>query len=278
MSRAFPARLHVVVAWRARRAVVFRRGPSTVVATLGWDLATDRFQLGQWLRGRIYERRADLSPDGRHLIYFAANHARTARADSLASWTAISRAPWLTALALYQGLGCWQGGGLFLSDTRFWLNGCNQPVRQHRTIRPDPAWRPSVYYGNECTGVYYPRLERDGWRRLDRLDLAGISHRVTRFEKDLGNGWILRKLAHEQIGAPPGRGCYWDEHELVRADPAATRRLPDWEWAERDRRSLLWAERGCLYRARLHARTGFGPPRVLYDLNDLKFERRVAPY
>jgi cytochrome bd-type quinol oxidase subunit 2 len=29
--------------------------------------------VGQWLKGRIYERRSDLSPDGKHLIYFAMN-------------------------------------------------------------------------------------------------------------------------------------------------------------------------------------------------------------
>jgi hypothetical protein len=50
---------------------VFRRGPVNAVCTVGWNRKTDEFQLGQWLRGRIYERRADLSPDGRHLIYFA---------------------------------------------------------------------------------------------------------------------------------------------------------------------------------------------------------------
>jgi hypothetical protein len=71
MSRAFPARLHVLLASQARAGVVFRRGPVNAVCTIGWNLETDKFELGQWLRGRIYERRGDLSPDGRHLIYFA---------------------------------------------------------------------------------------------------------------------------------------------------------------------------------------------------------------
>src|SRR5215470_7646047 len=70
---AFPARLHVLLARDARLGVVIRRGPSRSVCTLLWDRKTDKFQLGQWMRGRIYERRSDLSPDGKHLIYFAMN-------------------------------------------------------------------------------------------------------------------------------------------------------------------------------------------------------------
>jgi hypothetical protein len=69
----FPARLHVLMASQVPKAVVIRRGPAKSVCTVGWDRRSDRFELGQWLRGRIYERRADLSPDGRHLIYFAMN-------------------------------------------------------------------------------------------------------------------------------------------------------------------------------------------------------------
>ena len=81
------------------------------MASYLWDRATDTFALGQWLIGRIYERRADLSPDGRHMIYFA----RDARwqSETGGSWTAVSRAPWLRAVTLWAKGDCWQGGGLF---------------------------------------------------------------------------------------------------------------------------------------------------------------------
>ena len=85
----FPARLHVLLARDAPAAVVIRRGPARMVATFLWDRDTDTFTLGQWLVGRIYERRADLSPDGRHMIYFARDagwHSETG-----GSWTAVSR-------------------------------------------------------------------------------------------------------------------------------------------------------------------------------------------
>lgn len=71
-----PARLHAILARRGAYAVVFRRGPSDKVAVVGWDRSNDTFTLGQWLRGRIYPLRCDLSPIGEHLIYFAAKYGR----------------------------------------------------------------------------------------------------------------------------------------------------------------------------------------------------------
>jgi hypothetical protein len=38
-----PARIHAILAREAPKAVVFRRGPSGCVCTLGWDLETAEF-------------------------------------------------------------------------------------------------------------------------------------------------------------------------------------------------------------------------------------------
>lgn len=58
--RQFPARIHGLLAPQAPLGVIIRRGPSKQVATILWDRRQDTFQLGQWLKGRIYERRSDL--------------------------------------------------------------------------------------------------------------------------------------------------------------------------------------------------------------------------
>ena len=68
------AKLHAILPRKGNKAVVFRRGPSSCVAVIGWDLAKDTFTVGQWLRGRIYHFRCDLSPDGEYLLYFAAKY------------------------------------------------------------------------------------------------------------------------------------------------------------------------------------------------------------
>jgi hypothetical protein len=97
--KTFPPRIHVLLAREAPLGVVIRRGPSKRVATFLWDRRHDEFSLGQWLKGRIYERRSDLSSDGKYLIYFAMNGKW--RSETQGSWTAISRAPYLKALALF---------------------------------------------------------------------------------------------------------------------------------------------------------------------------------
>ncbi len=50
--------LHAILAREAPVAVLFRRGPSDFVQLLKWNLSDDTFEHGQWLNGRIYERRA----------------------------------------------------------------------------------------------------------------------------------------------------------------------------------------------------------------------------
>lgn len=62
-------RLFVLIARRAPVAVVFRRGPSKRVLLVRSNLSEDSFEAGQWLKGRVYERRCDLSADGERLIF-----------------------------------------------------------------------------------------------------------------------------------------------------------------------------------------------------------------
>ena len=55
---AFPARLHALLASEAPVGVVFRRGPANSVCSILWKRDRDEFQIGQWLRARLYERKA----------------------------------------------------------------------------------------------------------------------------------------------------------------------------------------------------------------------------
>jgi len=268
----FPARLHVVMAAKAPAAVVFRRGPAGTVCTVGWDRRKDTFNVGQWLRGRIYERRSDISPDGKHLIYFARGGRR--HAETRGSWTAISRVPWMKAVTLWGKGDCWQGGGLFTSDTKYWLNGCHFPVRESKEVRMDEKYKPMGGFGAECLSVYFPKLLREGWT----IEAEVGPHRAcVVFVKPLPHGWTLRKFAYADVNHPPGSGCYWDEHELEHAKQKALLACPKWEWAERDGDSVVWAERGVLYRAEV-GRDGPEERRALMDFNAMEFEAVQAPY
>lgn len=145
--------LKVLFAAEAPKAVILRRGPREHYHLIFWDIETDEFQRGQWLRGAV--RLSDLSPDGKRVIYWAAQYHRprtrpsaasyyepapglvrtrgrrrmpryvgeqtppaapAPRVDSFSTWTAVSKPPYFTALAIWPSFGTWTGGGYFDSD------------------------------------------------------------------------------------------------------------------------------------------------------------------
>lgn len=276
MKRSVPPRLHVLLARDAPSALIFRRGPSRYTATVGWDRRTDQFRIGQWLYGRIYERRADLSPDGKHLIYFAMNGRWSSAARG--AWTAISRAPYLKAVSLYAKGDCWHGGGLFQSRSEFWLND----GYGHETLDEDKRFsRIRAYpwhecYGGECLGVYYIRLQRDGWAlKCTAPDDAG--DQVSIFEKRVSNHWLLRKRAHATIDHPVGSGVCFDTHELVntRTDEVVSKEA--WEWVDVDGGRIVWAADGCLSAGSLGIQ-GLHGEKQLFDFRSLQPEKLAAPY
>ena len=264
------------MAREVRVGLILRRGPSKEVCSIRWDRKRDTFELGQWLRGRIYERRSDLSPDGRWMIYFAMNGKWSSTTGG--SWTAISRVPWLKASALFGKGDCWHGGGLFTGKRTYWLNDGfgHRLMTPTSAVERDVAWKPPRNFGGECPGVYYIRLLRDGWRhvRHEPVDSDGA---WTEFEKPLPHGWTLRKFAHAETGAPQGKGCYWDEHELVHAATKTSIPCPDWEWADLDAKTLVWVEKGKLFRAPIAGAKGPAAPVLLKDFNDMKFKAIKAP-
>jgi hypothetical protein len=271
----FPARLHVLLARDEPYAVVIRRGPSRRVCTIGWDRRDDRFVLGQWLKGRIYERRSDLSPDGRHLIYFVMNGRW--RSETRGAWTALSRAPYLKAVGLWAKGDCWHGGGLFLSESTFWLNdGYGHEQLRAPELRRVPDYPADGSYGGECPGVYYLRLQRDGWTLAKRTSF-GAHHSVDIFEKSVGPDWVLRKFAHGALDHPIGTGCYYDQHELENRRTGHKVDGPDWEWADLDRGRLVWCREGKLFAGRV-GDEGVIETALLHDFNAMSFEPIQAPY
>lgn len=259
-------------------AVVIRRGPAKHVCTVSWNREDDSFEIGQWFSGRIYEKRSDLSPDGKYLIYFAMNGRWNS--ETTGPGTAISRAPWLKAIELYRKGDCYEGGGLFLNENSFWINDRyfheEDALIQSDEVQRDDTYEPEGDFGAEDWSVYFPRLMRDGWNLLKSSGSSMNS--ATVFEKSLIEGWVLRKIAHDQVNPPKGKSCYWDEHELINEKSDSQFECDDWEWAEVDGQTVVWASKGCLYRASIESVETIGKPKLLFDFNPLKFERIEAPY
>jgi hypothetical protein len=162
-----PARLFMIFARKSPLAVIFRRGPSKWVQLIKWDTQSDTFQPGQWFNGRIYERRSDLSPDGSLLIYFAQSISARSEKDQeyTYAWTAISRPPYLTALALWPKGDCWHGGGSFKNGRVVLLNHKPKVAIPHKKHKPHRLFViPNPQARGEDDPIFSQRLERDGWR------------------------------------------------------------------------------------------------------------------
>jgi hypothetical protein len=77
-------------------------------------VARGSYEPGAWLRGTLYPQRCDVSPDGEWLCYFALQPSATWELG----WTyvALSRLPWLHALAAWRTDGTWTRGAHFVPD------------------------------------------------------------------------------------------------------------------------------------------------------------------
>lgn len=123
-------RLFVIMARDAAVAVVLRRGPASWTQLTLWNTDTDELHPGAWFRGRIYEDKCDLSPDGQLFVYAAFQGARLETSYTQA-WTAVSRPPWLHALVLWPMGTTYGGGGRFVENRRLVLRGSGEVHPEH---------------------------------------------------------------------------------------------------------------------------------------------------
>jgi len=108
MREPTPPRIHCLPATAAPVVAVLRRGPSNWSHVGRWDLERGIYEPGAWLRGRLFPRRSDLSPDGRWLCYFAQKPGATWEHGD--TYIAVSKLPWLTALHASGTDGTWTRG------------------------------------------------------------------------------------------------------------------------------------------------------------------------
>jgi hypothetical protein len=281
-------RLYVILARHAPFGVVFRRGPSKHVLLIDWNTADDTFQIGQWLKGRIYERRCDLSPKGDLLVYFAANYR-----EPLRSWTAISRPPFLTALAMWSKGDGWGGGGHFQTQTRLALNHREDEFSLAEGFTA-PRWLKVKPFGEhsgwgEDDPINAMQLERDGWKLVDQPTSYTNDFRAkvwmefspaVKWRKPHPK-WPKRySLDLSILGIKEKDGpWYLTEHSILR-DGSQQDDLGRSDWADwSSSGDLLFAMDGCLYRT--PCRDGMlGPLETsikLADFSDLRFAAAEAP-
>ena len=77
--KQYRTKLHVLFASDAPVAVILRRGPKRHWHLAKWDLRTNTFEHGQWMKGSV--TLCDLSPNGKKLLYFAAQYHAPRKPD-----------------------------------------------------------------------------------------------------------------------------------------------------------------------------------------------------
>lgn len=288
-------RVYAILARDGRSAVVFRRGPSRRVLLLRWWLDSDTIEPGQWLKGRIYERRCDLSPNGDLLVYFAARWS-----GPIETWTAVSRPPYFTALALWPKGDAWGGGGLFLGPREIGLNhregklGLADGFKLPRGVKVS---RYAEYAGHgEDNPIEDVRLMRSGWRRVQAAEEA-------KYGATKGYAWtfdtpeIMQALSPKTAkGGRPVRlqriikaigkrdgPWYVEDYAVLDHSGKELRRIVDGSWADwQDNGDLLFATDGRLYRLpRKLTLTGAANPlegaKLVADLTGMQFDPAPAP-
>lgn len=298
-------RIHAILSKESPYAIVIRRGPSKQVASFLWNRQDDSFVLGQWLKGRIYQYRCDISPDGKHWMYFAMDRFSK-------TMTVVAKTPYLKALDFITQDDVWNGGGLFKSNTCYWFNkGCNnlqikniqssfpqthEPYIsskkkkalkkqkqeglfiQHKRILEYAYSGMNIInqYGiyenvqSECPFIYFQRLLRDGWI-IDKEE----KHK-TFFSKKINSKWTLINIFNNTLEHPIGKGCYYETYVLQNTN-SENISMFDWEWADVDGERIVWAEKGCIYCGYLN-NIELIKIKELYSFNNMEFIPIKAPY
>jgi hypothetical protein len=292
------ARVEAIVARSAALAVIFRRGPSRWVRMLRWNLRNDRIEPGQWINARVNVERSDLSPDGELVACFVASYRRMP-----GTWTAISRPPHFSALAVWPKGDTWGGGGLFASDQHFLLDhdkrvrrGVDEFELMSEFALPR-RFRVRPFDGNSpvlACDIEQARMVLSGWRFAQRA----VWGRATS-DTETGLPFELPEIMTRPLGDPKrprfelhrfvdgyGLPKWQAPRRMIRAEihdlKAGTHRdLGAVEWIDADHKGdVLWSKGGKLFR--LAGPTGRGmtvdaEPKRVADLNEMTFEAVEAP-
>ena len=143
MSEGFA--VHVLVAAEAPVAVVLRGEPE-LWGVVRWDLETGQQETGGVFPGTLFPRRGAVSADGVLLAYFGATRQR----GDWGRFFAVSKVPWLTALAAWRWPARgFSAGAMFTPDGALVMSGVEAgppfsgSCPLHYDLGPvsDSAWR-----------------------------------------------------------------------------------------------------------------------------------------
>lgn len=210
-----------------------------------WDTATDTLTPGSWFAGELYPLKSDLSPDGKHLVYYARNESKNrlerARAewgvDHFWTWTAVCKPPWVKALGLWEGGLPGDGGGVFCDSRTLWLNYYVQSLAQVKTLRQPPGLATALYPERGHRPIWTAAMKRTGWHLLQTPE-AGDGY-------PFASQFLLQKQELELRIPGRERQQFTDEYRWHGPNPPD---LSGVTWADLDQQGrLVYARAGRIY-------------------------------
>jgi hypothetical protein len=221
------------------------------------------------------------------LLYFAASWKQP-----YFSWSAVSRPPYLTALALWPKGDGWGGGGHFVSRTRIALNHRHSETGLAAGFSL-PGWLQIEPFGDrpgwgEDDPVWTQRLQRDGWVLVsegkkvkddyDRKVWIEFDPPITfrRAHPQVPNQYVL-EMSITGLKEKDGP-WYLTEHSIIRPEGAESIGRSDWaDWSQSG--DLLFAKEGRLFRLPCDGAVlkPLASAIEVIDFSNLKFEERESP-
>lgn len=277
------ASIFVLLAREAPVGVLIRRGPSSQTQLIKWNLKSDTFEEGQWLKARVYERRCDLSPQGTLLIYFAATYK-----EPLRSWTAVSKPPWFSAIALWLKGDGWNGGGLFMDSYSVRLNHFSTEAEPHPDFQNGCRKFRVVSFAKhrgEDDTVWHDSLKRHGWNFKQRgtwgdyEEAPGLAWQAKTPEiwrKPHSKRKLQLEMSVEGIGEHNGR-WYVVNHRIVDNSQAEILNLGRQDWADwAHNGDLVYTKDGRLFR-RKTTKGSLKTEIQIADFSENRFQNIKAP-
>jgi hypothetical protein len=259
-----PCRLHVLAATAAPLACVLRRGPTDWFHVARWRYLDGVVEHGAWTRVKIYPERCGLSPDGSLLGVFALG-------GEWGPYFAVSRVPWLHALAAWAAAGTWTTGVCFGADGTLELAGCVGPEPRSGTY-PGPVARRPV-----DTHWVRARLQRElstGWEVVEAPWPPWV-HRLPAPLQAHPAAVVARRAPAGRKGEALVVVSLREGHrEYYLVGPGAARPLEGIRWAETAREGRLLAATDA---GELRVLASDLSPEWTYDMNPPEPDPRPAP-
>jgi hypothetical protein len=219
------------------------------------------------------------------MVYFASKISGKTIADKeyTYAWTAVSKQPWLTALALWPKGNTWHGGGVFMSKRKLWLNHRPEVATPHPKHRPPKSFK--VLANPDAMGedgpVYSELLTRNGWNlRPERPRALDVWYQkgVGTWRKLHPNRMLMLEMRHQGYNYRSTFGArYVQGFTIYGRNGEPVLKLPASTWADWDHRGrLAYTANGRLVTVTF-TKSGGHRQQALLDLNGLRPSPEESP-